>query len=220
MNLKENKPLNDYLMLSGIQHFVFCKRQCGLIHLEQSWSENTLTLQGEALHERVDKPETENRSGIRIERALQIKSERLGLIGKADLVEFHKYPSATLTGGVQENWIPFPVEYKRGKPKQGLEDKIQLCAQAMCLEEMFECQIEKGSLFYGAEKRRLEVEFDDELREATINAAQGFHNLMERGILPPVEFGAKCKNCSLHEECMPDVQGINLEEYLDNLSPK
>ncbi|MFN5538894.1 MAG: CRISPR-associated protein Cas4 [Candidatus Melainabacteria bacterium] len=204
----------DYLMLSGIQHFVFCKRQCGLIHMEQVWSENTLTIQGESLHERVDKPESESRPGIKLERSLAIKSERLKLFGKADMVEFHKYPPAPLTVGVQETWIPFPVEYKRGKPKQGLEDKIQLCAQAICLEESFSCTITKGALFYGKEKRRLEVEFDDELREATIEAAEGFHQMMKSNTLPPTELGPKCKNCSLAEVCMPESQGINIEKYL------
>jgi CRISPR-associated exonuclease Cas4 len=195
----------DYLMLSGIQHFVFCKRQCGLIHLEQIWNENNLTLQGEALHERVDKPESENRQNIRIERSLSIKSEQLRLIGRADVVEFHKE---------DDKWIPFPVEYKRGKPKQGLEDKIQLCAQAICLEESLNCIIQKGALFYGEEKRRLEVCFDIELREATIQAAKGFHEMMESSLLPFSEYGAKCKNCSLLEICMPESQGINIDEYI------
>ncbi len=198
-----------YLMLSGIQHFVFCKRQCALIHLEQQWSENTLTLEGEALHERVDKPDTENRPNIRIERALQIKSERLGLIGKADCVEFHKE---------EKTWVPFPVEYKRGKQKLGLEDKVQLCAQAMCLEEMFNCMIEKGALFYGKERHRTEVIFDEELREATTNAAKGFHQIMQLGKSPPTELGSKCKNCSLREICLPETQDLNLEDYLQNLS--
>jgi len=195
----------DYLMLSGIQHFIFCKRQCGLIHLEQIWNENNLTLQGEALHERVDKPESENRPNIKIERSLSIKSEQLRLIGRADVVEFHKQ---------DDKWIPFPVEYKRGKPKQGLEDKIQLCAQAICLEESLNCNIQKGALFYGQEKRRLEVSFDVNLREATIEAAKGFHKMMESNMLPVPEYGAKCKNCSLLEICMPESQGINIDEYI------
>lgn len=195
---------NDYLMLSGIQHFVFCKRQCGLIHLEQVWNENMLTLEGQALHERVDKPETENRPNIKIERGLSIKSERLKLFGRADLVEFHDQK-------------PFPVEYKRGKPKQGLEDKIQLCAQAFCLEETFSCEILKGALFYGKEKRRQEVEFDADLRIQTIKAAEGFHKMMKNNLLPETEFGPKCKNCSLIEICMPESEGIKIEEYLETL---
>jgi CRISPR-associated exonuclease Cas4 len=209
MNLKENNLLNDYLMLSGIQHFVFCKRQCGLIHLEQVWNENTLTLEGEALHERVDKPQSESRPGIKLERSLPIKSEQLKLFGRADMVEFH------MQG---DKWNPFPVEYKRGKPKQGLEDKIQLCAQAICLEETFNCTISKGALFYGKEKRRLEVAFDNELRQFTIQAAEGFHLMMRSNSLPPTEFGPKCKNCSLLEICLPESQGININEYLSNIA--
>ena len=198
----------DYLMLSGIQHFVFCKRQCGLIHLEQAWNENTLTLEGQALHERVDNPEAENRPNIKIERSLSIKSERLKLFGRADLVEFHKID--------KQNYKPFPVEYKRGKPKQGLEDKIQLCAQAFCLEETFDCEIVKGALFYGKEKRRQEVEFNTELRAQTIKAAEGFHEMMKNNFLPPSEFGPKCKNCSLIEICLPESEGIKIEEYLNS----
>lgn len=197
----------DYLMLSGIQHFVFCKRQCALIHLDQLWIDNTHTVLGEALHERVDKPEQETRPGIKIERALQIKSDRLGLIGKADLVEFHKQNS---------KWLPFPVEYKKGKQKLGLEDKVQLCAQAFCLEEMFDCVIEKGALFYGREKHRTEVHFDEQLKQATIDAATGFHKIMQSSFMPPPEFGSKCKNCSLLEACLPETEGINIDEYLQS----
>ncbi|MDX1919513.1 MAG: CRISPR-associated protein Cas4 [Candidatus Caenarcaniphilales bacterium] len=220
-----NKP--DYLMLSGIQHFVFCKRQCALIHLEQNWEDNTLTLLGDALHERVNEPHTESRPGMKIERARSIKSERLGLYGKADVVEFYHPPAgmssssrlqAVLTGGAKTNtqWIPFPVEYKRGKPKAGLEDKIQLCAQAFCLEETFDCKIEKGALFYGKERRRLEVEFDYDLRQATIEASEGFHEMMRSQKMPPTEFGPKCKNCSLMELCMPETEDVNLEKYLES----
>jgi CRISPR-associated exonuclease Cas4 len=204
----------DYLMLSGIQHYIFCKRQCGLIHLEQVWRENTLTLQGEALHAKVDKPETEKRPGLRLERSLSIKSEKLQLYGRADVVEFHQ---------AGDKWLPFPVECKRGKPKAGLEDKIQLCAQAICLEETFGCAILKGALFYGTEKRRLEVQFDCSLRQATIEAAQGFHEMMKANKLPLSEFGPKCKNCSLVEICLPEAQedefeGINIKQYLNSFN--
>src|SRR3989337_821592 len=139
---------DDLIMLSALQHYVFCPRQCALIHIEQLWAENVLTAEGRIMHDKVDTANRESRGNIRIEYGVPMRSLRLGLIGKADVVEFHKDG---------DRWIPFPVEYKRGKPKPGNCDKVQLCAQAICLEEMLSVRIPKGALFYGKTKRRLDV---------------------------------------------------------------
>lgn len=219
-------------MLSGLQHWCFCKRQCGLIHLDQQWSENRLTLEGQDLHETVVEGKSEKRPGIRIERNLSLKSNRLGLIGKTDVVEFHRqeasvkspptpHQGGTSIGGdelpASGKWLPFPVEYKRGKPKAGLEDQVQLCAQAICLEEMYDCAIPAGALFYGTSRRRLDVPFSPELRAETTAAAEGFHRMMSSGELPPPEFGPKCRNCSLHDVCLPETGTVSLTQYFERL---
>jgi len=138
---------DQLLPLSALQHWVFCPRQCGLIHIEQTWDENRLTAQGRQLHERVHEAEDENRPGVRIVRGLRIHSYRLGLIGQADVVEFHQSQAGIELTGADGLWQPFPVEYKRGKPKKNGCDEVQLCAQAMCLEEMLEINIDQGALF-------------------------------------------------------------------------
>ena len=147
---------SDFVALSALQHFVYCPRQCALIHLEQIWSENTYTAEGREMHERVDDGKTSYRSGVRITRSEALRSAVLGVSGVADVVEWHK---------LNNHEEPFPVEYKRGKPKQHDADKIQLCAQAICLEEMLSLHIPSGALFYGQTKRRLDVDFDNALRE-------------------------------------------------------
>ncbi len=191
-------PESDFVALSALQHFVYCPRQCALIHLEQIWSENVYTAEGREMHERVDNGETSYRSGVRITRSAALRSAMLGISGVADVVEWHKR---------NNHEEPFPVEYKRGKPKKHDADKIQLCAQAMCLEEMLGIQIPAGALFYGQTKHRLDVDFDDALRESTMLAAKGVHDLFQEGVTPPPEPGPKCKLCSLKEECLPEVIG-------------
>ena len=143
---------DDLLPLSGLQHLLFCERQCALIHIEQVWAENLLTTEGRIMHEKVDGPDRKSRGDIRIEYAMPLRSLRLGLIAKADVVEFHR------TEG--NNWLPFPVEYKHGRPKKDNIDKVQLCAQAMCLEEMLDAEIPEGAIFYGKTRRRQDVTFD------------------------------------------------------------
>src|SRR3972149_5631734 len=174
---------DDLIMLSALQHFVFCPRQCALIHIEQLWAENVLTAEGRIMHDKVDTANRESRGNIRIEYGVPMRSLRLGLIGKADVVEFHK------DGG---RWIPFPVEYKRGKPKPGNCDKVQLCAQAICLEEMMNIEIPDGALFYGQTRRREDVIFDEKLRRETEEAARRGHELIESGITPKAEYSKKC----------------------------
>ena len=201
---------SDFEALSALQHFVYCPRQCALIHLEQIWTENGYTAEGREMHERVDDGKTSYRSGVRVTRSELLRSAILGVSGVADVVEWHKQ---------NNHEEPFPVEYKRGKPKQHDADKIQLCAQAICLEEMLSLHIPSGALFYGQTKRRLDVDFDNALREKTLLAAEGVHDLFRNGITPPPDPGPKCKLCSLQEECLPDliVKGGSATTYLKKL---
>jgi len=192
-----NYTEDDLIQLSALQHIVFCERQCALIHIEQLWDENLFTAEGRIMHDKVDTANKESRGNIRIEYGVPIRSLRLGLIGKADVVEFHRMDDGT--------WIPFPVEYKRGKPKMDDCDKVQLCAQAICLEEMLNVEIKNGALFYGRTRRREDVVFDEKLRLETEDAAMKVHMLIESGITPKPEYSKKCKKCSLYELCMPKV---------------
>jgi len=183
----------ELLPLSGLQHLLYCERQWALIHIEQQWAENRLTAHGRSLHRTVDEAHDESRAGVRIVRSLPLRSLRLGISGKADVVEF------PLSGGV-----PVPVEYKRGRPKPGLWDEVQLCAQAMCLEEMLNVVIEEGVLFYGTPRRRSMVTFNLGLRLRTEPAAARMHDLYERGATPPPAYESrKCDRCSLIEVCQP-----------------
>jgi CRISPR-associated exonuclease Cas4 len=188
---------DDLIQLSALQHFVFCERQCALIHIEQLWNENLFTAEGRIMHDKVDTANSESRGNVRIEYGVPIRSLRLGLIGKADVVEFHKKDYGT--------WMPFPVEYKRGKPKMDDCDKVQLCAQALCLEEMLNVEVRSGALFYGRTRRREDVVFDEKLRLETEDAAKKVHALIEAGTTPKAEYSKKCKKCSLYELCMPRV---------------
>jgi CRISPR-associated exonuclease Cas4 len=185
---------DDLLPLSALQHLQFCERQCALIHVEQVWADNRLTVEGSHLHRRADSGEAESRGGVRTERGVALRSLRLGLIGKADVVEFH------CTGGV---WLPFPVEYKRGKPKHDRSDEVQLCAQALCLEEMLRVEIVGGALFYGTTRRREDVAFDASLRGATEDAAARLHALIASGVTPRAVREPKCDSCSLLNLCLP-----------------
>ena len=189
---------DDLIQLSALQHFMFCERQCALIHIEQLWSENLFTAEGRIMHDKVDTANKESRGKIRIEYGVPMRSLRLGLIGKADAVEFHKHG---------EKWIPFPVEYKRGKSKLDNCDRVQLCAQAICLEEMLNVEIPEGALFYGQTRRREDVIFDEKLRRETDETAKKVHELIDSGITPKAEYSKKCKSCSLLELCMPKTCG-------------
>ena len=181
---------DQLLPLSGLQHLVFCERQWALIHLEQQWEENRLTAEGSLLHDTAHREGNESRPGMKFCRGLRLRSLRLGLSGQADIVEFH-------------NRQPFPVEYKRGKPKADLSDRIQLCAQAMCLEEMLDLTIPSGALFYGTTRRRLDVLFDETLRQGVERLAERMHGLYKKGCTPIVEYAPKCDNCSLIGVCLP-----------------
>lgn len=185
----------DLVPLSALQHMVFCPRQCALIHVEQTWVESAHTAEGRLMHERVHGQETESRGDVRIERGVPLRSLQLGLIGKSDVIEFHRVENS--------KWIPFPVEYKRGKPKVDDCDKVQLCAQAICLEEMLDVRIPRGAIFYGRTRRRLDVEFDEGLRRETEEAAKRTHALIDSGITPKPVYAKRCERCSLIAECLP-----------------
>ncbi len=178
--------------LSALQHHLFCPRQCALIHLEQAWAENAATAEGRILHERVDAGRSETRPGVRIARGLTIRSLALGVVGRADVVEFHGRPPR-----------PFPVEYKRGKPKAHKADEVQLCAQAICLEEMFGEAVDEGALFYGITRRRLTVVFDEDLRALTHRVASQARSNIAQGYTPPPTPMPACRHCSLSEICQP-----------------
>lgn len=200
---------DNFIQLSALQHFIFCKRQCALIHIEQVWSENVLTAEGRIMHENVHEEHFKNIEGIRIVRGMPLHSFELGLSGKADIVEFHKTKE-------NSNWVPFPIEYKRGKPKSDDSDKIQLCAQALCLEEMMKVKILNGALFYGRTRRRLSVTFDDTLRHKTKDTAIKLHNFIKEGKTPLPIYITKCKSCSFINECLPKTisKKISVNKYL------
>jgi CRISPR-associated exonuclease Cas4 len=202
-----NYTEDDLLPLSALQHVVFCERQCALIHVEQVWDENLFTAEGRIMHERVHERDGESRGDVRIERGLPLRSLKLGLIGKADVVEFHRVHEG--------KWRPFPVEYKRGKPKADDCDKIQLCAQALCLEEMLGVSVLEGSLFYGKTRHRLDVTFDHALREETEKAAEKVRGIILKGMTPKAKYSKKCKSCSLQVHCMPKLsQKRSVKTYL------
>lgn len=194
--------------LSALQHHAFCPRQCALIHVEQQWAENRLTAEGRLLHDRVHEQQSEVRNGVVICRGLHIRSLELGLSGQADVVELH--PAAAGAGvavpGRRGRWLLVPVEYKRGRPKKNSCDQVQLCAQAMCLEEMLGATVPRGYLFYGKNRRRHEVVFSDALRGETLDAAEAVRRVVSAGVVPAPVDDSRCRQCSLREVCMPSMR--------------
>ncbi len=207
---------DDLLPLSGLQHLVFCERQWGLIHIEQVWAENRLTAEGRELHDRAHEAGSESRPGLRVARGLRLRSLRLGISGQADVVEFRAAAAGAALPGVSGRWEPFPVEYKRGRRKQDGCDEVQLCAQALCLEEMFGVPIARGALFYGTPRRRQEVEFSAGLRAETEGLAARMQRLYRDRVTPRASYSAKCDKCSLVALCLPKtLAGANaVERYL------
>lgn len=198
---------DDCLMISGLQHFRFCRRQWAIIHIERQWAENVRTVEGNFLHERAHNEQLrESRGDLLTVRGLRVQSLTLGLTGQCDVVEFrrddaHGVPLA----GKRGLWLPYPVEYKRGAPKQDSCDELQLCAQAMCLEEMLCCEIPVGALYYGETRRRMEVIFTPELRQEVRSLIDEMHTLYERGRTPKVKPTKSCNACSLKELCLPKL---------------
>lgn len=184
---------DDLIPLSALQHQLFCPRQCALIHVEGLWAEDVATAEGRLLHERADSGQPERRPGVQIARSLALRSAALGVSGKADVVEFH--------GQARQ---PFPVEYKRGKPKSHQADEVQLCAQAICLEEMFDVSVPEGALFYGQTRRRQVVAFDAALRALTAQTAAAARANILAGTTPRPVATPACKRCSLRDLCQPD----------------
>ncbi|MDE1513810.1 MAG: CRISPR-associated protein Cas4 [Vibrio sp.] len=180
--------------ISALQHFAFCQRQCALIHLEQVWQENYLTAHGRQLHERVDNGDPETRKGVRFERGVVVTAPQLGVTGKLDLLEYHK---------LSHQFVP--VEYKRGKPKASDIDKVQLCAQALCIEEMLSVEVTNGALWYWQTRKRIDVEFDNQLRMRTKALITKVQQLFTNGKTPLPMKGKHCKACSLIEICQPDL---------------
>ncbi len=205
---------DDLLPVSALSHLLFCERRAALIHIEQAWAENLFTAEGRIMHERVHRAGQESKGDVRIEYGMPLRSLRLGLIGKADVVEFHRKPVSQKAGVVE--WMPFPVEYKRGKSKRDNSDKVQLCAQAICLEEMLDVEIPGGALFYGKTRRRQDVVFDSVLRRETEDAAKRFHELVESEVTPKPVYSKKCDNCSMYDLCMPKTveKARSINNYL------
>lgn len=216
---------DDLLMLSGIQHIAFCERQWAFIHIEQQWSENLLTVEGKHLHEKVDDPfANETRGDVVTLRAVSLTSYKLGFYGRADVIELVKAGKDEIDNTIeiadkQGRWKVMPVEYKRGKPKPDERDEVQLCAQAMCLEEMHNTIIEKGYLYYGETRHRHEVEFTYYLRTLVMNYANRMHELFSGGITPKPEYKPHCRSCSLVDICLPkNIEGNeSVNEYLERI---
>jgi CRISPR-associated exonuclease Cas4 len=212
----------DYLLLSGIQHMAFCERQWALIHIEQAWDENVRTIEGKHLHDRADDPfKNETRKDIRVVRAMPVISNKLGLRGIADVVEFQRTEEYLegITIRLKNRkgwWRPYPVEYKRGRPKRDDRDAVQLCAQAMALEEMLNITIDSGFLFYGEIRRREQIIFTDELRKRTEELSRKMHEMMAEGKTPKATKGKHCSLCSLKEICQPEltIRHRSVEKYL------
>lgn len=207
---------DDFIMISALQHYVYCPRQCGLIHVDDVWHENLFTVRGNILHEKVDTDTYETRGTKKTVRGLRIHSYRLGITGRCDVVEFRD-----LKNGEEV----MPVEFKSGEPKEDISDKVQLCAQVFCLEEMLNTKIIHGAFFYGKIRRRVVVEIDNELRLQTesiiasvreIVSSKGVHS--EKKILPAAEYSAKCRNCSLQDICQPKAMNRRkLQQYIKGL---
>lgn len=209
---------NDLLMLSGVQHIVFCERQWALIHIEKQWRENVSTIEGHFLHEKVDNPFiVEKRKDLIVARSINVVSYKLGLYGVLDVIEFERQETSDNAIKILHRnsfWHPNIVEYKRGKPKNTDCDRVQLCAQAICIEEMHDISLTQGAIFYNKTKHQEIVFFDEDLRNYTISMSQKMHEVYKSGLTPKGEQTASCKNCSLCEICMPNLSKLNASNYI------
>lgn len=197
---------DESIPISALQHYAYCPRQCALIHIEREWSDNALTTFGKFEHERVDSGERSVRHGVRSVRTLPLVSEKLGIFGVADLVEYEQGGTLTIT----------PIEYKHGRPKLHKADEIQLCAQALCLEEMHSCHTQTGYLYYRATRKRHRIDFTPELREATIRTIHNTRELFETRLLPPAERRSECTSCSLYDVCIPAAYRASAAAYINS----
>jgi len=205
---------SPYLSISGIQHFIFCKRQWGLIHIEQIWDENELTFEGEYIHQRAhDSYLCETREDSFISRRFFVRSELLKIQGYTDVIQFIPDNQGVKIHNHEGLFYPLIIEYKKGKPKDGIEDVAQLCAQAMSLEEMMGCSLKYGNIYYHSTHRRLQVDFDSALRKRVVDIINLMHKIYSAGNTPPPEKGAKCRNCSLKEKCINELTQSNSEQF-------
>lgn len=206
----------DYLMLSGIQHFSFCRRQWALIHIEQQWDENEYTVAGELLHKNAHDPYfIEKRADVIVSRAMPVYSRNMGISGECDVVEFKKDSEGIPLFGHRGLFQVYPVEYKKGRPKETQIDVLQLTAQAMCLEEMLSAKIKEGAVFYGEIRRREIVAFTNELREKVKASFEEMHQLYDKRYTPKVKWSKSCNACSLKEACMPKLgKAPSVKDYI------
>ena len=207
---------DEYLLLSGLQHFLFCRRQWALIHIEQQWAENYWTTEGKLMHKNAHDAGKRTKRGLILTiRAMRIHSVKLGISGECDVVEFHNDSEGVPISGEKGRWKPYPLEYKRGTTKPGPYDQAQLCAQAMCLEEMLCCEISEGALYYGEDRRRTIVKFTQELRQLVEQSFEEMHQYYSRGYTPKVRPTKSCNACSLKELCVPKLmKNISVSTYL------
>lgn len=209
----------EFLNIAGIQHYNFCRRQWALIHIEKLWAENVLTIEGNIVHENAHNDnKREKRGDIIITRGMEIRSNELGMNGICDVVEFHKHDKGIRIYSEEGRYLPIPVEYKKGKPKDILADKLQLCVQAICLEEMLVCDIPYAYLYYDGIKHRETVELNEELRSQVKKHAKEMHALYVRQQTPRAKYDKKCKSCSLIELCLPELsKQYDVKGYLKNM---
>jgi len=210
----------NYLNIAGIQHFAFCRRQWALIHIEQQWKENLRTVEGQILHEKAhDKLLKEKRGDVIISRGMAVFSRSLGVNGVCDVVELHRDKDGVPIFGREGTYKPVPVEYKRGKPKEDDCDALQLTAQAMCLEEMLNCEVSLGYLFYGDINHRIRIDITDELKSRVVEICKEMHQIYERRYTPKVKTSKKCNACSLKDICIPKLcRNLSVSQYIkDNI---
>lgn len=213
---------DEYLLISGLQHFSFCRRQWALIHIEQQWDENVLTAEGHLLHERVhDVKTTDIRNGVLTMRDLPVKSDVMKITGCCDAVEFIPCENGITLHSRSGQWRVCPVEYKHGHEKTSNCDKLQVTAQAMCLEEMFSCEISEGAIFYHETRKKDKFDISAELRENVRSSFREMHNMLSQGYTPTVRKHSGCRNCSLKEICLPSLQSENcfssVKEYMQSI---
>ncbi len=200
---------DDFIMISALQHYIFCPRQCALIYIDDVWQENLFTVRGEILHEKVDTDSYEKRGDVKTVRGLRIHSYKYGIIGRCDVVEFRQ---------TSKGKEILPVEFKSGQPKEDISDKVQLCAQVLCLEEMLNTQINKAAFFYGKIRRRYVVDIDLQLRTQTEDVINNVRRLLSEKKTPIIEYSAKCRNCSLINICQPKAMNKRkLTNYIKEL---
>ncbi|MCX8105784.1 MAG: CRISPR-associated protein Cas4 [Ignavibacterium album] len=200
---------DDFIMISALQHYIFCPRQCGLIHIDDVWQDNLFTVRGEILHEKVDTDSYETRGDVKTVRGLRIHSYKYGIVGRCDVVEFKD---------TSKGKEILPVEFKAGEPKEDISDKVQLCAQVLCLEEMLNVEISKAAFFYGKIRRRNIIEITTELREQTQEVISKVRELVDNKKVPIIEYSSKCRNCSLISICQPKAMNKKkLNRYIQDL---